>query len=455
MRVVQLFEKYRNEYLATLAATLSIMMAVMTNAWSSPAIVKLEAEDSPIPITEDEGSWIVAIQAIGGIFGPIITGVAVDRIGRKWTLLSAAIPTVIGWILVGLGDSVGYLYAARLLFGISYGTTYSVSPIYLGEITSDAIRGASGTMITVLARIGFLLMYSIGPYLEYRTLAWVSMVGPALFLLSFMWMPETPYYLIGRNKFKQAGKSLSWLRRSSKISEELETMKTSVEKSNEDKTSLKELFTPKYRNNMRIVFVLVFSMQFTGILAILGYAQTIFGKISTSLKAEEMSIVLGAVQLVAVIFPAFLVDRMGRRPLLLISAVGTTFGLLVCSVYFAIAGDDYEGNLGWIAFIAILVYIVFYGLGLATVSFAVLTEIFPKNIRAYANATFSISSAILIFGIVKGFQVTLDNVGAYLPFGIFAVCEAIGAVLIYLYIPETKGQSLDEVQRIVAGNRRS
>ncbi|XP_062551921.1 facilitated trehalose transporter Tret1-like isoform X2 [Armigeres subalbatus] len=426
------------------------MMVVMTNAWSSPAIPKLEADDSPIPITEDQGSWIVAIQAVGGIFGPIITGVAADRVGRKWTLLSAVIPTSIGWILIGLGDAVGYLYAARFLFGIGYGTAYSVSPIYLGEITSDAIRGSSGTMITVLAKIGFMVMYCIGPYLEYRTLAWVSMSGPALFVLTFMWMPETPYYLIGKNKPEQAKESLVWFRRSSMVSDELEIMKLSVAKSNREKGTLSELFTRAYRNHMRIVFILVFSMQFTGILAILGYAQTIFGKISTNLKPEEMSIVLGAVQLVAVLFPAVLVDRMGRRPLLLLSTAGTTLGLLVCSVYFAIAGDDYQGNLGWIAFIALMFYIVFYGAGLATVSFAVLTEIFPKNIRTYANATFTIASAVVIFGIVKLFQATLDNVGAYLPFGLFALSGAISGVLIYVYIPETKGKSLDDVQRIVA-----
>ncbi|XP_065077609.1 facilitated trehalose transporter Tret1-like [Ochlerotatus camptorhynchus] len=453
MAFLQLFRKYRNEYWATLAATLSIQMVVLTNAWSSPAIPKLMEDDSPIPITADEGSWVVAIQAIGAVFGPLITSAGVDRIGRKWTLLSTAIPVVTGWVLVGVGDSVGYLYAARFLFGVAYGTAYSVLPIYLGEIASDAIRGSAGTMITVLAKKGFLVVYCIGPYLEYKTLAWVLMFGPAIFLLCFVWMPESPYYLLGKNKDEQAEKSLAWFRRSTKVSEELAIMKASVERSNQEKGSFKELLNPVYRNNMRIVFILVFSMQFTGILAILGYAQTIFEKIPTNMKPEEMSIVLGAVQLKAVLVPAILVDRMGRRPLLLLSTAGTTLGLLVCSIYFAIADDDYRGNLGWIAFIALLFYIVSFGMGLATVSFAVLTELFPKNIRAHANATFSISSALVVFVIVKLFQMALDNVGPYLPFGVFALSGAIGFVLIYIYIPETKGKSLDEVQRIVAGVR--
>ncbi|XP_019550523.3 facilitated trehalose transporter Tret1-like [Aedes albopictus] len=445
------FQKYRNELIATVAATQSIFMVIMCSSWSSPALPKLLAADSPIPITADEGSWIVAFQPVGAIFGPIFSSVAMDRIGRKWTLLSTAIPVLIGWILTGMGNSVGYLYVARFLFGFSYGAAYPVVPIYLGEMASDAVRGAYGTMITLMAKKAILVMYTIGPYLEFRELAWVSMTSAAVFVFSFMWMPETPYFLIGKNKNELAEKSLAWFRQSSDVSAELEVMRSSVEKSNQEDTSFKELFSPAYYNNMRIVFVLIFNMQFTGILAVHGYAQIIFEKISTSLTPEEMSIVLGVVQMIAVVFPVFLVDRMGRRPLLLISATGTTTGLLICTIYFAAAGDNYQGSLGWIAFVSLLFYIISYGVGLATVPFAILTEIFPKNIRSYAASAVTVVSAIVIFVIVKLFQISLETVGAYLPFGVFAVCGAIGLALIYIYIPETKGRSLEEVQRIVTG----
>ncbi|XP_058821008.1 facilitated trehalose transporter Tret1-like [Topomyia yanbarensis] len=447
--VYQHWNKYRNEYLASVAATLSVFMVVTTNAWSSPALPKLLSEDSPVPMTADEGSWMVAIQAIGAVFGPVIAALTVDHIGRKLTLLGTVLPVIIGWILIGVGDRVEYLYVARFLFGVSYGTVYSVSPIYLGEIASDAIRGSAGTLITVLAKLGFLAMYSVGPYLEYRTLAWISMVGPGLFVVCFIWMPETPFHRLARNDDVSAEKCLSWLRRSEKVSEELIAMKASVLISKEERGSVMELFASAYRNNMRILLILVFSMQMTGLLAILGYAQTIFEKISTNLEPEEMSIVLGAVQMVAVIFPAVLVDRMGRRPLLLLSTAGTTLGLLMCSIYFAI--DDGGGNHGWIAFVSLMLYIVAYGLGLATVSFAILSEIFPKNIRAYATAAFAMLSALIVFGVAKMFQIALDEVGPYLPFAIFGICGAVSWLLIYLYIPETKGRTLDEIQRIVRG----
>ncbi|XP_053692238.1 facilitated trehalose transporter Tret1-like [Sabethes cyaneus] len=445
------WSKYRNEYFASVAATLSVFMVVTTNAWSSPALVKLQSEDSPFPVTLDEGSWVVAIQAIGAVLGPIVAGLSVDRIGRKVTLLGTIIPIIAGWVLVGVGDTVAYLYAARFMFGVSYGTAYSVSPIYLGEITSDTIRGSAGTLITVLAKMGYLAVYCVGPYVEYRTLAWLGMVGPALFVFCFIWMPESPIHLLAKNNDEAAQKSLSWLRRSSTVVDELATLKVSVQQSQKERGTIMELFSPVYRKNIGITVMLVFGMQMTGMLVILGYAQTIFEKISTDLTSAEMSIVLGVVQMVAAIFPAVLVDRMGRRPLMLISTFGTTLGLATCSIYFAVDEINGASELGWIAFTSLLVYIVSYNLGLSTVSFSIISEIFPKNIRAYATAAFVMLGAVIVFGLAKLFQVTLDEVGPWLPFAIFGCCGAIACVLIYLYIPETKGKSLDEIQVILAG----
>ncbi|XP_058445753.1 facilitated trehalose transporter Tret1-like [Malaya genurostris] len=447
MTIYQHWTKYCHEYMASVAATLSVFMVVTTNAWSSPALPKLMSDDSPVPITPDEGSWMVSIQAIGAVFGPIVATLTVDNFGRKLALLGTIIPVTLGWVLIGVGDTVVYLYVARFLFGIAYGTVYSVIPMYLGEISSDAIRGTAGTLITVLAKIGFLAMYSIGPYVEYRTLAWISMAGPGLFVVCFMWMPESPHHLVAKNNFLSAEKNLSWLRRTEYVTEELTNLKRTIQLSQDERESVMELFNPKYGNNLRIVGILVFNMQMTGLLPILGYAQTIFEKISTDLKPEEMSIVLGVVQLVAVLFPAILVDRLGRRPLLLLSTAGVTLGLLLCSVSFAVGNDG--GSLGWLGFTSLMLFIVFNGLGLASVSFSVLAEIFPKNIRAYATSAFTMISAVAAFGCVKLFQWTLDEVGPYLPFAVFSICGAVGLVLIYFYIPETKGRSLDEIQQIV------
>ncbi|XP_058122408.1 facilitated trehalose transporter Tret1-like [Anopheles ziemanni] len=444
--------RYRNEYLAAITGTLSIFMVVCTNAWSSPAMPKLLAEpDPPVSITPDAGSWIVSIQSIGGIFGMIIAGLTVDRFGRKWPFIGSAFPIIAGWTMIALARAPLLLYVARFLFGVSYGIAYGIAPIYIGEIASDRVRGATASFITMMAKLAILFEYSVGPYASFETLAWLGLPGAALFLCTFVWMPESPHYLLGKGRSDEAHRCLRWLRRHSEVEDELAATKRSAERAASEGTSMGDLFQPRYRNNLIIVFILGVGINLTGMQAILSYAQTIFAGISSDLTQAEMSIVLGAVQMLTVLFPVFFVDRLGRRPLMLWSSAISTLGMLMGAIYFTLdAADVAVKPYGWVSFVGLVVFVVSYAFGLATVPFSILSEIFPKNIRAYANALFGILSGVVIFGVVKLFQVAIDNVGAYLPFWVFTVSAALTFVFVFLYIPETKGRSLDEVQDIIA-----
>ncbi|XP_058828581.1 facilitated trehalose transporter Tret1-like [Topomyia yanbarensis] len=462
--------RYRNEYLAAVTATLSLVATVAAAGWSSPAIPALQREDSPIPITADQGSWIVSILSIGSLFGPIITSLCVDRYGRKLTLLLSVIPLTIGWVMITFAEHVSTIYAARFLHGISHGTVYSVAPIYLGEISSSAIRGSTGILVTVMAKLAFLLEYSIGPYVDFKTLARMSLTFPIVFLVLFSWMPESPYYLLAGDKHEAALASLCWLRRCDGQSEELyqefNQMKTLIEKGRHNQTTIKELFKKmggillqkSNRKSLIIILVLSCGMQLTGINAILGYSQTIFSKLEMGLQAAELSIVLAAVQLLAVVIPTFAVDRAGRRPLLLISCGGSLLGLLICSIYFTLDAFGYSVQaFSWVPFLGTLGFIVAFALGLATVPFAILGEVFPKHIKANANAAFAIITSVVVFTVVKLFQVISDGVGTFVSFWIFSVCTAGSGALIYWIIPETKGQSLEAIQKTmldIGGSKR-
>uniref|UniRef100_A0A2M4CML1 Facilitated trehalose transporter Tret1 n=1 Tax=Anopheles darlingi TaxID=43151 RepID=A0A2M4CML1_ANODA len=447
--------QYRNEYLAALAATSSLVASVACAGWSSPAIPMLRGPDSPIPITADEGSWIVSLLSIGALFGPIACGLLVDRYGRWKVLMGSALPIVTGWVMIAFAQSIGVLYAARLLHGFGYGLAYSVTPIYLGEISSDAVRGSTGVLVTVMAKLAFLLQYSIGPYVGFRALAWISLAFPALFCVVFAWMPETPYYLLARGDDQAAASSLRWLRRDEAIISELGRMRKLVEHSKQTTSNpLGQLFAPTNRKSLLIILLLSLGMQLTGINAILGYSQTIFSRLALPLSAAELSIVLALVQLGSVMLPTFLVDRTGRRPLLLISTAGSFVGLTTCAVYFTL---DNAGELspepgaahGWIPFVAVLVFIVSFAVGLATVPFAILGEVFPKHIKAMANTVFAVITSAVVFSVVKLFQVISDGAGTYVSFWIFAGCTAVTGVLIYYIIPETKGQSFERIQEIM------
>ncbi|XP_058461854.1 facilitated trehalose transporter Tret1-like [Malaya genurostris] len=446
------FSNYRNEYLTAITATLSLVATVAAAGWSSPAIPALRRADSPVPITADQGSWIVSILSIGSLFGPIITSLFVDRYGRKLTLLLSVIPLAVGWVMIALAEHVSIIYVARFLHGISYGSAYSVAPIYLGEIASPEIRGSTGILVTVMAKIAFLLQYSIGPYVNFNTLAWISLGFPGLFIALFVWMPESPYYLLTANKEKDAFASLCWLRRcdgeSEQFRQEFRQIKAVIEKGRHSPATMKELFKRSNRKSLIIILVLSCGMQLTGINAILGYSQSIFSKLDMNLEAAELSIVLAGVQLLAVFIPIFAVDRLGRRPLLFISCGGSFLGLLTCSIYFTLDAFDYSvQEFSWVPFIGTLGFIIAFALGLATVPFAILGEVFPKHIKANANAVFAIITSVVVFTVVKLFQVISDGIGTFVSFWIFSGCTAGTGALIYWIIPETKGQSLEAIQK--------
>ncbi|KXJ79172.1 hypothetical protein RP20_CCG002050, partial [Aedes albopictus] len=407
--------------------------------------------ESHIAISASQGSWIVSILSIGGCAGSIAMSPMVERYGRKCTLLVSMIPLIIGWIMILIASNVSTVYIARFLHGMAYGATLSATPIYLGEISSKSIRGSTGVLIAVMAKIAFLLQYSIGPYVSFRSLAWINLSFPVIFLVTFCWMPESPYYYLSHGNEEAALQSLHWLRRTGFYNEnflrEYHQMRLLVEKNRQHHPSLKDLFTKQNRKSLGLILLLSTGMQLTGVNAILGYAQTIFSKLDMNFSAAEMSIMLGVVQLMAVCIPTYFVDKAGRRPMLLISSIGSFVGLIICSSYFTLnAMGCVTEAYSWVPFVATLGFIVSFSVGLATVPFAILGEVFPKNIKANANAVFSVITSAIVFTVLKMFQVISDGAGTYVAFWIFSICTAGTTVMMYFFVPETKGKSFDEIQ---------
>ncbi|XP_055603826.1 facilitated trehalose transporter Tret1-like [Uranotaenia lowii] len=440
------FGKYSNQYIAAFTVTLLTLAVIASYGWTSPTLPILLAADSPLPITPDESSWIVSILVLASIAGPVITAWSIDRFGRKYTMLFAALPTIIGWILIGVAESVTVLYISRFLSGISYGMSYASIPIYLGEIASDPIRGSIGTLLTVMAKLGIFIEYSIGPFVGFRTLAWISLTFPVAFVFLFIWMPESPYYLLSQDKADAAEKSLRWLRKRDGIEDELAMMKAAVVRSKQNKGTFRDLLTHGNRRSLIIVLGLGALQQLCGSQAVIAYSQQIFEEVQSGLEAHESSIMMAGIQLVTAAFSSSIVDRAGRRPLLLISTAGCAVGTFVVGLYFFLQQQGVEvQSYSWIPLVVMMLYIISYTIGLATVPFAILGEVFPTNVKAVAAAMYTIVAATVGFGVSKLYQVISDELGTYVSFWIFAVCSALFLIFVFVLVPETKGKPLDQI----------
>ncbi|XP_022201482.2 facilitated trehalose transporter Tret1 [Nilaparvata lugens] len=444
----------RRQYAAAVCSSISVLMAGSTIGWITPILVGLLGPDSEVPMTADESSWVASVIEVGNFVTPLPFGLLVDRWGRKPCLLSIAPMYIVSWLLVLATRSVLVLYFVRFVQGLAMGVVFTVLPMYLAEIAGADIRGALSAFFQGMWYMGILTEYCVGPYVSYQTLAYVSLAFPLIFLLTFVWIPESPYYLLMKGEEEKAGVALAWLRGESspaRVSEELQSMKMSVEKEMLRKGSWNDLVsTAANRKALLIVLIAALAEIMSGITAILTYASQTFGAADAKegLTPDECTILMGLLVLMATVFAGGVVDVMGRKPLMLASALGCAVCELIAGVYYflqektSIDVTSYR----WVAFSSITGYCVILSAGLGPVVATFQGELFPSNTRGLASAVVAISVTISSFFWMKLYQVIADHIGIYLNYFLFSLCCLVSSVFILFLVPETKGKTLAEIQ---------
>lgn len=370
------------------------------------------------------------------------------RYGRKTTLLCGALPITIGWVVMLCATSVEYLYAARVLWGMTHGAVQSVVlPMYLGEIGSDKIRGSISTILGIMAKSGNFLVYAIGPHVSIYTLGWMGISLPILFVGTFIWLPESPHYFLGKNRQDDAMKSLQRLRGHDNVIDEMKSIANMVRMSSESNEGFREILKSGNRRGLIIVTGLAAATILVGTEAMLSFSQLIFDEVGgIGLEGSTVNMIFGALLVGTTVLATFAVDRFGRRPLLLSSTVGFTVCNFTIAIFFLLIRMEVNVNgVSWIPIVACMVYIFCYGMSLATVSFAVMGEILPKHMKAIAGVIFGLTTSLLSLVVNKLFQVIADNLGYHVTFFCFAFFACLFFPFVYFVIPETKGKSLDAI----------
>uniref|UniRef100_A0A8D9DW00 Facilitated trehalose transporter Tret1-1 n=1 Tax=Cacopsylla melanoneura TaxID=428564 RepID=A0A8D9DW00_9HEMI len=188
-----MFSATVRQFIAASLACIGVFTVGMSFAWSAPILDELLSEDSPIPMSSDEGSWLVAIIEIGNYMSPIPGAYAVDAIGRKWTFLATGPVTALSYIIAMYTRSVLGLYIVRCLQGMAMSVVFMVGPMYLAEIAEVSIRGTIGTVFQISLHLGILFTYVLGSELSYMNYQIYSLIVPIVFMATFIFMPESPY----------------------------------------------------------------------------------------------------------------------------------------------------------------------------------------------------------------------------------------------------------------------
>lgn len=433
---------------------LSALSDGMQYGWTAPALQILRSPDTPVPIQDSDVVWLETLLMLGGLAGLPITIYIVDAIGRKYSILLSSIVSLIGWILIATAYRVEFLFVARFIIGICGDVAFVATPMYIGEIAEKKIRGILGGLIYLMMLVGLLVVYCVTPFVT----IWVSsLVGVTFILLqlgSFAFMPESPYYLLMRNKPEEAAKSLQWFRNSADVNTELQEIMAAVDRQQKEKKRPQDLFLVKSnRKAITIMGILNAAQHFSSISVMLMNLHEILKDAdSIYIKPEWSGIIFSAVMLVAATLAVAFVDKVGRRLLLTTSSTITGLSLAVLASFFAVKNSGVDTSVvSWIPTASVLVYAAAFKAGLGIVPIILTGELFPTSVKAI-GMTFA-DSMYVIFSVTSLhlYQALKDAYGLHVPFFIFAGSCIFTAIFCAFFLPETKGKTLEEIQMMLKG----
>ncbi|XP_053329468.1 solute carrier family 2, facilitated glucose transporter member 8 [Spea bombifrons] len=453
----------KNLYLSTFGAVLGPLSFGFALGYSSPAITDLKNADDPrLVLDKNAASWFGSVVTIGAAAGGVFGGWVVDRIGRKLSLMLCSLPFVLGFTLIISAQNMWMLLGGRLLTGLASGVTSLVVPVYISETSHSRVRGTLGSCVQLMVVTGIVGSYIAGMVLDWRWLAVFCCVPPILMLIFMCFMPETPRYLIRQGKFSEALSALRFLR-GPQADHEWEFRQ--IESSTDDQeASLKmgELRNPSIYKPFLIGILLMFFQQFTGINAIMFYAETIFEEAKFK-DSSLASVIVGLVQVFFTAVAALIMDKAGRKVLLIISGVIMAISAALFGVYFKITEVHVNNSSGWLppptdvapgpadslAWLALAsmgLFITGFALGWGPIPWLVMSEIFPLRARGVASGVCVVTNWGCAFLVTKEFHDLMDSLTSYGTFWFFAGFCLLNVLFTVFCVPETKGKSLEQIE---------
>lgn len=416
-------------------------------------------EITDLPVLQ---GWVMSCALIGCLAGAIISGMLADRYGRKRLLILAGFLFMISALGTGAANHLGWFIGYRILGGIGIGLASNLSPMYIAEVSPSDNRGKYVSLNQLTIVMGILaaqwinwiiaqpvpaqatdaeIAASWNGIMGWRMMFWAELIPASLFFGLMFLVPESPRWLMKRNQKDQVRQILTRIGGADYAQTEAEQIRLSYNQK-ADRIKLRDLFQPGIRSVLLIGVVLAVFQQWCGINVIFNYAEEIFSAAGYEVTDILLNIVItGSVNLVFTFVALYTVDKWGRRILMLVGAGG------LAVIYFLIGLGYFSQLSGLPMLIGVVLAIACYAMTLAPVTWVVLSEIFPNRVRGAAMAigTFSLWAACFLltytFPILNDW---LNTSGTFWLYG--AICLG-GFLFIWKKLPETKGRSLEEIER--------
>ncbi|XP_010550028.1 PREDICTED: sugar transporter ERD6 [Tarenaya hassleriana] len=393
-----------------------------------------------------EYSMFGSILTFGGMIGAIFSGKIADVLGRKRAMLFAEIFCGAGWLAIALAQDAMWLDCGRLLLGVGVGLFSYVIPIYIAEISPKHVRGSFVFANQLMQNCGISLFFIVGNFIPWRILSIIGMVPCVIHVFGLFFIPESPRWLAKFGRDKECRIALQRLRgHDADISYEANAIKDSVESSLQGGGSrMTDLFQKRYAYPMLIGVGLMLFQQLSGSSGVTYYASSLFQR--GGFPSAIGTTVLAIIMIPKAMMGTILVEKMGRRALLMGSCAGMCLFALLLSVSFCFQSLGVLEELTPIfTCIGVLGHIVTFAMGMGGLPWIIMSEIFPMNVKVSAGTLVTLTNWSFGWIITYAFNFLMqwNAAGTFL---VFSTVSAASIVFVYMLVPETKGKTLEEIQ---------
>jgi sugar porter (SP) family MFS transporter len=402
-------------------------------------------------LTSFDKELLTSLLLIGAVIGALAAGRIADRVGRRPTVLGTAVLFVAGVMLAAFSPSYGVLLGARVVIGLAVGSASMVVPLYIGESAPPRVRGAlvsfNQLAITAGILVSYLVDYGLASSQNWRLMFGLAAVPAVLMFAGMLSQHESPRWLITQGREDEARAALHRVRDEGDIDAEIAEVRELPKR----KSSFREVFDPAVRHVLTVGVALAVFQQITGINTVIYYAPTLLASAGLGSSAALLAnVVNGAVNVSMTIVAIRLLDRVGRRPLLLSGTTGMAAGLLIVALTFLIGGSHLHGGAAYIAIAGLLIYTGSFAIGLGPVFWLLISEIYPVKIRGQAMSMATMANWGANFVVTISFLTLLGVLGDAGTFFLFTGLTIVALAYFQWQVPETKNRTLEDIERDLA-----
>jgi sugar porter (SP) family MFS transporter len=412
----------------------------------SGALLYLKKEFGGLSSFQQE--LVTSLLLVGCMAGAFGGGRIADRIGRRPTLAATALVFVAGVLLAAFAPDYPLLLLARFVIGLAVGTSSMVVPLYIGEMAPARVRGGLVSLnqlaITVGILAAYLVDYGLSGSGDWRLMFGLAAIPAAVLFAGMLLQKESPHWLLAQGREQEARSTLIRLRGPD---DDVDAEIDEVRRLRSRRGGYRELLSPQIRPALAVGILLAVFQQITGVNTVIYYAPTLLqGAGLGSSSAILAEVCVGGVNVLLTVAAVWLMDRVGRRPLLLIGTTGMLVGLVTLAWAF-LGGDQLTGGRAVVAIIGLMWFQGSFAIGLGPVFWLLISEIYPLKVRGTAMGVATIANWAADFVVTVSFLTLLNAISGTGTFLLFAFLTLVALIYFHAKVPETRGRSLQAIER--------